>query len=216
MVEQNDKRLLWDSGLPLSLAGGGRQAMEHGIEVDYPVSLLDQLDELGLHPADIDYASFSHFHFDHVGAANAFAEATLLIDRNEHMAAFTEAERHEVFVPELYMGLRDSDKLLLDDDHDVFGDSSVVIVPAPGHTPGHSVLFVDLEETGPVVLSGDLYHFDFSRRMRRTPVFNTDTDETLESMDKIEALLKEKGATLWIEHNKALADTLKKAPDFYE
>ena len=39
---------------------------------------------------------------------------------------------------------------------------------------------------------------------------------SLQSIDKVEALLKKTGATLWIEHDEALADTLKKAPAFYD
>jgi hypothetical protein len=35
-------------------------------------------------------------------------------------------------------------------------------------------------------------------------------------MDKLDGVLAETGATLWIEHDKALADTLKKAPAFYD
>jgi hypothetical protein len=35
-------------------------------------------------------------------------------------------------------------------------------------------------------------------------------------MEKIEQLLVATGATLWIEHDKALADTLKKAPQYYD
>jgi hypothetical protein len=30
------------------------------------------------------------------------------------------------------------------------------------------------------------------------------------------ALLEARGATLWIEHDKALADTLRKAPEYYD
>jgi N-acyl homoserine lactone hydrolase len=56
----------------------------------------------------------------------------------------------------------------------VFGDSSVVIKSAPGHTPGHQVLFLRLPKTGPVVLSGDLYHFAKNRQYRRMPLSNFD------------------------------------------
>jgi hypothetical protein len=66
------------------------------------------------------------------------------------------------------------------------------------------------------VLSGDLYHFRRSRERRRVPLFNTNQPQTLASMDKVEALLEREGATLWIEHDKALADTLRKAPGYYE
>ena len=66
------------------------------------------------------------------------------------------------------------------------------------------------------MLSGDLYHFEASRALRRTPQFNTDAAETLKSMDKVEAIVAATGATFWIEHNQALADTLKMAPAYYD
>ena len=67
-----------------------------------------------------------------------------------------------------------------------------------------------------MLLSGDLYHFRESRALRRVPTFNYDAAMSLQSIDKVEALLKKTGATLWIEHDKALADALKKAPAFYD
>ena len=66
------------------------------------------------------------------------------------------------------------------------------------------------------ILSGDLYHFEASRELRRTPVFNTDAEETLRSMDKVEALIESTGATFWIEHSQELAESLNLAPAFYD
>ena len=76
----------------------------------------------------------------------------------------------------LYSELAGSTKTLLAGDHDVFGDGSVTIVSASGHTPGHQVLLLKLKNFGPLVLSGDLYHFEASRRLRAVPAFNTDKD----------------------------------------
>jgi len=92
----------------------------------------------------------------------------------------------------------------------------VKLIYTPGHTPGHQVLLITLENTGPVLLSGDLYHTCANRSLRRAPTFNYDAQQTLESMEMIEQLLVATGATLWIEHDKALADTLKKAPQYYD
>jgi hypothetical protein len=78
------------------------------------------------------------------------------------------------------------------------------------------VLFIDLANTGPVVLSGDLYHFAISRRDRRVPGFNVDRDMTLASMDRVEAFIEENSATLWIEHELALFEQLIKAPAYYD
>jgi hypothetical protein len=49
--------------------------------------------------------------------------------------------------------------MVLDGDHDLFGDGSVVILATPGHTPGHQSLFVKLAKSQPVVLSQGLHAF---------------------------------------------------------
>lgn len=209
------RRLLFDAGLPQNAAGRGEVELEPGTRMRYDRSLADQLDGLGLAPEDIDYVAFSHLHFDHVGSAALFTGSTLLIQDTEYQAGFVGTPL-EVYVPELYLGLADANRQVLDGDHDVFGDGRVRLIRSPGHTPGHQALLVRLAETGPVLLSGDMYHFRVSRRLRRVPAFNTDRQQTLASMDVIESLLKREGATLWIEHDQALAETLRKAPEFYD
>jgi glyoxylase-like metal-dependent hydrolase (beta-lactamase superfamily II) len=209
------QRLLFDAGLPPAVAGQGEVALEPGTTMRYRRTLEEQLTALDLTPADIDYVAFSHLHFDHVGSAGLFTESLQLIQSAEFQAGFVE-QNARIYQPDLFLGLADSPRRLLDGDHDVFGDGSVRLISAPGHTPGHQALLVRLVEPGPVVLSGDLYHFRRSRERRRVPLFNTNQPQTLASMDKVEALLEREGATLWIEHDKALADTLRKAPGYYE
>lgn len=208
------QRLLFDAGLPMALAGRGTRELEPDMRVRYGRALEEQLDDLGLSPRQIDFVAFSHLHFDHVGSANLFTESTLLIQRAEYEAGFGAADPR-LFDVSLYGALRDVPRVLLDGDHDVFGDGRVQLISAPGHTPGHQALLVRLEETGPVLLSGDLYHFRESRALRRVPVFNTDSQQTLAAMERIEALLEHEGAILWIEHDKALGDSQRKAPAFY-
>ncbi len=214
LIEHPSGRMVWDTGLPLSMAGKGRLDDEEGYHL-YDRSFIEQLADLGLTPADIDLVAFSHMHYDHVGAANAFTRSRLLIQDREYEAAFGE-NVNPYFVPDLYLALADNERLVLSGDHDVFGDGSVVIISVPGHTPGHQALLLRLANTGNVVLSGDLYHFRASRALRRAPVFNSDATETLRSMDKVEALLEAEQATLWIEHDKALAETLALAPSYYD
>ena len=216
LVEHERGRLLWDAGLPLALAGKEQFELQPGVSGSYKKSLIAQLAELNLKPADVDFIALSHHHFDHAGAANAFAGATVLIQAAEHVAAFERAGENPVFDPALYNQLADSRKVILNGDYDVFGDRSVLIVAAPGHTPGHQVLSLNLANTGPLVLSGDLYHFRKSRELRTTPEFNTNPEQTLRSMDKVEAHIAATGATLWIEHDLALAETLNLAPAYYD
>ena len=218
LIEHQDGRLLWDAGLPIGIAGEDPVEFAPGATMRYAVSLLEQLARQALKPEDIDLVAFSHMHFDHVGAANLFSHAKLLIQQAEYQAAFVDKDEqvYDTTTPALFLDLADSEREMLQGDYDVFGDGSVLIVSAPGHTPGHQVLLVHLTNFGPLLLSGDLYHFRKSRELRRAPQFNSDVQQTLESMDKVEALIESAGATLWIEHDKALADTLRKAPAFYD
>lgn len=217
LIEQNGKRLIWDGGLPLSLVGSEQLEMQPGMKASYRRSLIDQLKDLNLTPADIDYVAFSHFHFDHIGAADEFAGSTLLINRREYDAAFLHADQSEIFDKSLYNGLSDAKRIMLSSaDYDVFDDGSVTIISASGHTPGHQVLLVKLENTGPIMLSGDLYHFEFSRTHQRVPEFNTDKEQSLTAMQYIEGRLQREQAKLWIEHSQALADSLNLAPAFYD
>lgn len=212
LIEHEQGRMIWDAGLPLDTVGP-RSADASSW---YETSIIDQLANIGISPSDIDIASFSHFHYDHVGAANAFGNATLLIQETEYEAAFEHPETNPAFRPALYTALQDAEKVLLNGDHDVFGDGTVTIISAPGHTPGHQALKLELDSMGTLILSGDLYHFAESRELRRVPIFNTDRDQSLASIDKVEALIAETGATFWIEHNLELANSLNLAPAFYD
>ena len=216
LIRHPNGDLLWDAGLDPEIAGKG--VIDGGtFTMTYARSLLDQMAGMGLSADDVDLIALSHLHFDHVGAATRFPKAKLLIQAAEYEAAFLHHEDYElVYDPELYGDLAGNPRQLLTGDHDVFGDGAVRIVSAPGHTPGHQALLVNLRNTGPVLLSGDLYHFRATRKLRAVPTFNSDADQTLASMDRVERLIAETGATLWIEHDMALAETLELAPAAYD
>lgn len=215
VVDHKMGLLLWDGGLPSNAADvDGWQGEGTLYRLDRTLS--EQLPEIGLDMSSFDYVAFSHMHFDHVGVANEVNGATLIIQKQEYDATFGD----EVSVPgvdaTLFENLRNAERILIDGDYDVFGDGRVRIISAPGHTPGHQVLFIDLANTGPVVLSGDLYHFAISRQDRRVPGFNVDRELTLASMDRVEALIRTTGANLWIEHELRFFEQLNKAPAFYD
>ena len=188
MIEHEKGRLLWNAGMPPGLAETESWQEQDGARARLDRTLPEQLADLGLGMDDFDYASFSHMHFDHVGATNELTGATVIMQRAE-----------------------DEEFLVIEGDHDVFGDGTVRIISTTGHTPGHQSLFVDLPVTGPIVLSGDFYHFRVSRELRCVPTFNVDPDATLASMDKLEGLGEETGAELWIDHELARFEELKEA-----
>ena len=104
----------------------------------------------------------------------------------------------------------------LEGDHDVFGDGTVRVISTPGHTPGHQCLLVNLRNTGHVLLSGDAVHFKDNWENRRVPAMNASREQTLASLDRIDALLKQHNAQLWINHDKAQGDAARRPPAFYD
>ena len=210
--------LLWDAGLDdeIALEKNGRTSANGKLHFRVGKPFLDQLAGINLNPKDFRYIAFSHFHADHVGNANAFKGITQFIQGEEFAAAFGKTPEQFRFNPDTYSELAHGPMIKLSGDQDVFGDGSVIIKRAIGHTPGHQVLFVDLPKTGPVLISGDLYHFTENREKKRIPSFNFDFNQTKKSMAAIEDFVQKTKATMWIEHDLEQNQTLLHAPDFYE
>ncbi len=177
-----------------------------------------QLDEVGYPASTITHLSLSHYHWDHTANANEFARAIWLVRQVERDAMFPETPPVAgLTFPATYEALRTSKTVVMkSDEHDVFGDGTVVAKLAPGHTPGHQVLYVKLAKTGPVVLSGDLYHYPEERTLNRLPIFEVNQDQTRASRASIDTFLKKTGAQFWIQHDFTANAKLKKAPAFYE
>jgi N-acyl homoserine lactone hydrolase len=208
--------LMWDNGdIPdRAFPPGGGRATAGVVTQDTP--LLPQMAAIGYAPRDITYLSMSHYHGDHVANANSFAGATWLVRKVERDRMFSTEPILRSPV-ENYSELKNSRTILIDkDEWDVFGDGAVVIKSTPGHTPGHNVLFLKLKKTGPVVLSGDLYHYPEERTLNRLPVAEFNKEQTAASRAELERFLKKTGAQLWIEHDIIGNAKLKKAPAFYE
>ena len=216
LIEHGKGRLLFEGGLASRVAEqDGWQQMAPGWRMRLDRTLANQLADMQLTLSDLDYAAFSHFHLDHVGVAGELDGVTWLARRQQYEVAFAADVDVPGFDPDLYGSLASGEKVLFDGRYDVFGDGRVVLLPAPGHTPGHQVLFVDLPETGPVVLSGDLHVLRIARERQQVLAFDMKPEASRHSMQKIEQWLEETGAELWIGHEAALFDRQRKAPEFY-
>ena len=208
LVRHPEGDLLWDLGLPQALVGAEPQT--DGIfTLSLDSALTDLLAKIDLTAADIELMSISHSHFDHTGQAALFSSAEWLVheDEFEHMFGTEEGIAQNTAFTELK-------KVIFSDNYDVFGDGSVVILEMPGHTPGHTALLVGLPESGPVLLSGDLYHRAESRELGRVPRFNSDEAQTRVSMAAFEQLAQELGARVIIQHETSDVATLPEPPGF--
>ncbi len=215
--------LLWDTGeIPDSaVKTDGTPTKQGAFTVTRP--LLPQLAALGYTPANITYVALSHYHTDHVANANALAgTSTWLVQQVERDAMFAPRPANEkkgagTPNPATYTELKNAKTMVIkNEDHDVFGDGTVVIKFSPGHTPGHQSLFLKMAKTGPVLLSGDLYHYPEEMTMHKVPSFDFDAAQTAKSRESIEEFVKKNNAQLWIQHDASASAKRKIAPEYYE
>jgi N-acyl homoserine lactone hydrolase len=217
--------LLWDTGAvpdeswkPTGSAVEQHLVLPDGQERRVKLSngLTPQLAASGYTPRDVTHLALSHYHWDHTANANAFAGATWLVRPIERDAMFADKPLGTA-TPMTYASLKNSKTTIVtQDEHDVFGDGTVILKSAPGHTPGHQVLYVKLAKTGGVVLSGDLYHYRQERTMDRLPTFEFSEEQTRAARKAVDAFLTRTGAQLWIQHDLVAHTKLKKAPAYYE
>jgi glyoxylase-like metal-dependent hydrolase (beta-lactamase superfamily II) len=207
--------LMWDAGLPEALVPMEEPytSPDGNFTVSRSDSIQNQLARAGMSLEDIDFLALSHTHFDHSGHAARLKHSLWLVQKAEY-DFITSPEIRESY-PNEYNAIKDIENMkVIDGDYDVFGDGSVVIKLMPGHTPGHSVLYLNLKEHGPLLLTGDLYHLYANRKNKRVPIFNYDIKQTLESMERFEEFAEKTGAEVYLQHQKEDFEKMPKAPKF--
>ncbi len=179
-------------------------------------TLASQMEEIGVSPEDVKHLAFSHMHSDITGNSNRFPNATWYVQEPEYQAAFGKEPDKFRFNPKTYEALRTNKTVKLNGRRDVFGDGSVVIIPAPGHTPGSQVLYVELP-SGPVILVGDLWPYESNRENNiMVPKNDFDAEMSRKSMKVVNDLAAETGAKVWINHDRDQSAALPHAPQSIE
>jgi N-acyl homoserine lactone hydrolase len=183
--------MVWDTGyLPGSVPNATNKP------------LADLLKQINVNPEDVKYVGVSHFHADHTGQLVALKNATLLIGKGDWDGITANPPLGGANVKGFAEWIAEKRKVEPQSaDKDVFGDGSVMMLRAPGHTPGHSVLLVRLKEMGPVLLSGDAVHFLENYDYEGVPGFNFDRAQTIASIQRLKQMQKNLKATLIIQHD---------------
>lgn len=123
-----------------------------------------QLRSRGLEPQQVRRVVLSHLHTDHVGGLDAFTHADVVVSRVEWQRATGVGGRIRGYLPQYWPASIEPTLVdfegpafgPFDSSHDVAGDGLLLLVPTPGHTPGHASLLVRGERTW--LLAGDIVH----------------------------------------------------------
>jgi len=192
LIRHGDRILLWDAGF-----GAPTE------QIALPKTIVQQLGEIGVDPAKVEFVGISHFHGDHTGQAASFPNATLLIGKGDwEIVSATPPKLPNADPKPFARWISGGGKVeALAGDKDVFGDGSVMILNLPGHTPGHHGLLVRLPRTGPVLISGDVVHFQENYDHAGVPQFNTDRADSLASIDRFKDIAEALKATVIIQHD---------------
>jgi N-acyl homoserine lactone hydrolase len=191
LIKHGSDYMVWDTGFA---PGSNPNAPKVGI--------VDRLKEVNVTPDQVKFVGISHFHGDHTGQLGPFTNATLLIGKGDWDGVNATPPAQGANAAGFKSWIDEKRKVEpLTTDKDVFGDSSVVVLRMPGHTPGHTALLVRLKDMGPVVLSGDLVHFRENYDGTGVPWFNHDRADSVASIERVKQIVANLKATLVIQHD---------------
>jgi N-acyl homoserine lactone hydrolase len=113
-----------------------------------------RLRAVGLATDDVTHVVQSHLHYDHAGGLSEFLHARWFVQRRELAFARHPPRYQRGFYVSAEFDHAGAPWTLLDGQHDLFGDGGIVVIPTPGHTPGHQSVVVGLDGWT-AVLAGD-------------------------------------------------------------
>lgn len=163
LVDHPKGRLLFDAGYGRALAEHFKTApklMQLSVKphLDQPVA--EQLAAAGIAPSSLKAVVLTHAHWDHVSGLANLPGVPVWVSREE-LAFINSGDAAGKLARDL--GLKtyqaydfpDGPYLGFDRSWDVFKDGSVVLVLAPGHTPGSIVAFINPPDGKRYALIGD-------------------------------------------------------------
>jgi len=192
LIDHPKGRVVFDTGLHVALQSDPKRwlgDLATVFRVDYAPGedVAARLKGLGVDSARVDLLVLSHLHFDHAGGVAALPNARIVVQRREW-----EAGRDPDLAKKNYFDPRDfdhgHDRLLVDGEHDVFGDGRVVCVPTHGHTPGHQSLRLRLDDGRDVLLAADACYLRRSLDELLLPGLPWDADAMLAVLRRFRAL----------------------------
>ena len=192
------------------------------------LAVATQLQKIDMTPGDIRYVVLGHMHLDHAGNVGLFPNATVVFQTDEVRAAFWPPPgAASSYITSDFAMLRagigsplpNAQKVIqLNGDLDLFGDGSIYIHRAVGHTPGSEVMVVRLPHTGTVVLTSDACYLKENLDKNILPSIGLvySPSDTLEGYQWIKRVRDMENGDVIFAHDPDTFKAHKHAPEYYD
>lgn len=220
LVRHPQADVVVDGGNPLAVARDahahwGALADHFEVRMSEEQHCVAQLRRLGIEPDAIRYVVQTHLHIDHTGALGHFPGATVVAHARELEAALAAESpaasgyvRKDYDRPELRWQPTSGEL-------DLFGDGTFRLLETPGHSAGHMSILLQLEETGPVLLTADAADNRAQWEGRAHPRALFSREQATRSLELLRGLADETKALIVHGHDPEAWAELTHAPHSY-
>lgn len=198
--------VLIDGGNPLAVARDphahwGPLADHFTVTMSEDQHCVAQLGQLGITADDVAHVVQTHLHMDHTGALGHFPNATVLVHARELDAARTAQSRQASGYVRADFDRPELRWQLVEEDLDLFDDGTLRLLETPGHSAGHMSLLLELEQSGPVLLTADACDARAQWEGREPPRALFSPEQAERSLQRLRELAEETGALVVFGHD---------------
>lgn len=221
LIRHPQGEVVVDGGNPLAVARDARAhwgplAEQFRVCMSEEQHCVTQLHALGVAPESVRYLVQSHLHIDHTGALGHFPDASVVVQAGELEAARAADPPHAHGYVRADFERAGLDWRAVEGELDLFGDGTIRLLPTPGHSAGHMSLLLELEETGPVLLTADAADNLLQWEGRQPPRALYSRDHAKRSLERLRGLAREAEPLIVFGHDPNNWSRLRHAPERYD
>lgn len=201
LIDTGKEVILVDTGLPIETKDPEDtpdQLLYTGAKVN---NFVDALSELGYKVEDIDKVLVTHKHADHTGELRLFKNAKIYISQIEADAMKLSGDNivRVNFKDGEYKNFESSEKIA----------EGIYMVPAYGHTKGHSIIIVEANNIY-YMLHGDVTYTDEALRQNHISIIFEDRDLAIDTLNKVREFIKNNDTIYLSTHTPEGVESLRK------